>query len=62
MKSAEVLSVDKLRVELNDGRVQEIEIRNFDGDGKNIVVQLTETREGKVLRTETAAPQMAGQY
>ena len=53
VKSAEALSADKLRVELADGRVQEIEIKNIEGDGKNIQVNLTETRDGKILRQES---------
>jgi hypothetical protein len=56
VKSATALSADKLRVELNDGRVQEIELKNFDGAGTNIVAQLTETRDGTVLRQEATAP------
>ena len=55
VKSAVASSADKLRVELNDGRVQEIEIQNFDGDGKNIVLQLTETKDGEILRRESIA-------
>jgi Alginate lyase len=53
VRKAEALSADKLRVELNDGRVQEIEISNFTGDGKSIEVQITETKDGQVLRRET---------
>lgn len=53
VKSASAQSADKLRVELADGRVQEIEIQDFAGDGKHIVVQLTETKDGKVLRQES---------
>ncbi len=53
VKSAEPISADKLRVELKDGRIQEIEIQNFDGDGKNIVVKATETKDGQVLRQES---------
>ena len=53
VKSAVALSADKLRVELNDGRVQEIQFQNFTGDGKDIVVQMTESRDGKMIRTET---------
>jgi len=53
------LSADKLRVELTDGRVQEIELRNFEGDGRDIEVILTESRDGRVLRTETTAAQRA---
>jgi hypothetical protein len=54
VKSAEALSADKLRVELADGRVQEIEFQNFEGDGKDIRVSLTESRDGHPIRTETA--------
>jgi hypothetical protein len=53
VKSAVATSADSLRVELVDGRVQEIQFQNFTGDGKDIVVQMTESRDGKVLRTET---------
>ena len=53
VKSAVATSADKLRVELTDGRVQEIEFQNFDGDGKNIVMKMTETKDGKVLRQES---------
>jgi hypothetical protein len=42
-----------LRVELADGRVQEIEIKNFEGDGKDIQVNLTEIKDGKMLRQES---------
>ncbi|HEV2435869.1 MAG TPA: hypothetical protein VG077_07715 [Verrucomicrobiae bacterium] len=56
VKSAVALSPDKLRVELADGRVQEISIHNFAGDGTNIWVSLTETKDGRVLRTETTRP------
>lgn len=54
VKSAVALSADKLRVELTDGRVQEIEIQNFTGDGKDIRFRLVETRAGMPLRSETA--------
>jgi len=53
VKSAVATGPDALRVELTDGRVQEIKLRNFDGDGKNIAVDLTESRDGKVIRTES---------
>jgi hypothetical protein len=36
-----------------DGREQEIEIQNFTGDGRNIRFNLTESKDGKTLRTET---------
>ena len=60
VKSAKALSADKLRVELQDGRVQEIDIQNFDGNGTNIVVAATETKDGQVLRQESTQPE-AGQ-
>jgi len=53
VKSAAATGPDTLRVELTDGRVQDIKLRNFDGDGKNIAVDLTESRDGKVIRTES---------
>jgi hypothetical protein len=53
VKSAVALSADKMRVELTDGRVQEIEIQNFEGDGRDIVLKLTETKNGNVLRQES---------
>jgi hypothetical protein len=56
VKSAEALSADSLRVELTDGRVQEIGIQNFDGPGTNIVAQMTETRDGKIVRQESTSP------
>ncbi len=55
IKSAVALNANRLRVELNDGRVQEIELHNFDSDGTNIMAQFTESKDGKILRTETAA-------
>jgi hypothetical protein len=55
VKSAVATSADKLRVELNDGCVQEIDFQNFNGDGKEIVVKMTETKDGKVLRGESTA-------
>jgi hypothetical protein len=54
VKSAVALSADKLRVELTDGRVQEIEFQNFDGDGKDIRISMTESKNGLPIRTETA--------
>ncbi len=53
VKSAGAADADSLRVELADGRVQEIKVENFTGNGKNILVQLTESRDGKVLRQES---------
>ncbi|HZI31944.1 MAG TPA: hypothetical protein VFF11_06365, partial [Candidatus Binatia bacterium] len=52
VKSAEALSADKLRVELTDGRTQEISIQDFEGSGKDIQVSMVETRDGKEQRRE----------
>jgi hypothetical protein len=51
--SAEALSADKLRVELNDGRVQEITLKNLDGSGNDIAAALVESKAGRVLRQES---------
>jgi hypothetical protein len=56
IKSAEAISADKLRVELVDGRVQEIQIRGLEGDGKGIGVSISESRDGKVIRSDTTQP------
>jgi hypothetical protein len=56
VKSAVASSADTLRIELADGRVQEISLRNFDGSGQNIQVKLIETKNGRVLREEASAP------
>ena len=54
VKSAMAESAGKLRVELTDGRVQEISIERLDGSGKDISVSLAEPKDGSVSRTETA--------
>jgi hypothetical protein len=56
VKSATATSADTLRVELADGRVQEISLKNFEGSGKDVAVTLTETKPGATPRTETSAP------
>jgi hypothetical protein len=53
VKSAVAISADALRVELADGRVQEILLKNFDGDGKDLVGEITESKDGKILRRES---------
>jgi hypothetical protein len=61
IESAAATSADSVRVELTDGRVQEVKFHNFDGDGKHIVMEMTETKDGKVLRQEsTEAREGAG--
>ena len=52
VKSAVGLDSGKLRVELADGRVQEIEIKNLEGNGSDISVSVSETRNGESARTE----------
>jgi len=52
VKSAVASGPDKLKVELNDGRVQEISIGNFEGSGKDISVEITESKDGKTVRSE----------
>ncbi|MEO8615024.1 MAG: hypothetical protein ABI600_07785 [Luteolibacter sp.] len=50
VKSAAALSADKIRVELIDGRVQEISLRDFTG---KLSVNMIETRDGKETRRES---------
>ncbi len=53
VKAAVATGADSLRMTLTDGRVREIHLQNFTGDGKGIIVQMTESKEGKVLRKES---------
>ncbi|MGC3988983.1 MAG: hypothetical protein QM796_04720 [Chthoniobacteraceae bacterium] len=55
VKSAVATDADQLRVELTDGRVQEITLHNFAGDGKAISASIRETRDGKLLLEEETA-------
>jgi hypothetical protein len=55
IKSATATGPDSIRVELVDGRVQEIAIQNFSGSGKDIAVSISESRKGRKLREESAA-------
>jgi hypothetical protein len=55
VKSAVATGPESVRVELTDGRVQEISFPGFGGEAKDLGVNLTESREGKVLRQEKAA-------
>jgi hypothetical protein len=52
IKSAIATGPDRLKVELMDGRIQEIVIGNLEGDSKKVSVTCTETRDGKVIRRE----------
>jgi hypothetical protein len=55
VKSAVATDASTLRVELNDGVVQDIEIRNLDGDGSGIAATITESKDGRILRSETTS-------
>jgi hypothetical protein len=55
VKSAVATSADSLRVELADGRVQEITLKNFEGSGRDIVAELSESKDGKIVRQESTA-------
>jgi hypothetical protein len=55
VKSAVALSADKLRVELADGRTQEISVKNLDGSGSDIAVEITESKDGQVQRRESTS-------
>ena len=53
VKFATASSPDALRVELADGRVQEITIQNLEGAGENIRVEMRAMKDGAVVQTET---------
>ena len=53
VKHATATSDHSIRVELADGRVQEITIHNLDGDPS---VDVVESKDGKKLRHETTLP------
>ena len=53
IKSATATDADTLRVELNEGRVQEIHLKNLENGGQNIQAEVRETKDGHVLRTES---------
>lgn len=52
IKQAIATGPDELTVTLNDGRVQQIQIRQLDGAGDHIRVSITETKDGKIVRSE----------
>jgi len=55
VKNATATSPDTLRVELTDGRVQEITIQSLNGLGKDIAVGIVETKDGRVMRRESTS-------
>jgi hypothetical protein len=52
IKSVLALDANRLAVTLMDGRTQEIELSNVDGNGSDIGVKVVERRGGKVVREE----------
>ncbi|HUB27444.1 MAG TPA: hypothetical protein VL992_18605 [Tepidisphaeraceae bacterium] len=54
VRNAVADSADSLRVELTDGRVQTIRLANFEGDGSDLRISMTESRNGQLIRAETA--------
>jgi hypothetical protein len=52
VKSASATGPGTLRVELTDGRVQQIDIQHLDGDGKSLSINLQETKGDQILGTE----------
>jgi hypothetical protein len=55
VKSAVALGPDRLRVELLDGRTQEITIENLTGSGKDIAVKIDESKAGTPDREEVTS-------
>jgi hypothetical protein len=60
VKSAVATSADSIRVELLDGRIQEITLRNFAGSGKEIEAEVVESKDGQILRRENTRDSAAG--
>jgi hypothetical protein len=54
VKSATASGGDRVRVELMDGRVQELTISNLEGAGKDVGITLREMKDGREVRTESA--------
>ena len=54
VRSAVATGPESVRVEMTDGRVQEISFPGFGGEAKDLNVNLTESKEGKILRQEKA--------
>ena len=49
-------SADELNVKLTDGTIQRLHIKQFEGDGRDIEVSLTASRNGQELYTESTRP------
>jgi len=57
VKSATATAADRLRVELIDGRMQEIVLHNLDGSGKDIGVSLTRLRTARLFEWKALSSQ-----
>ncbi|MDG2383021.1 MAG: hypothetical protein P8N76_15240 [Pirellulaceae bacterium] len=53
IKQVNASSANQLNVQLVDGTEQQIRIDGLEGDGSSIAVKLTESRNGKTIRTES---------
>ena len=54
VKSAVATGPESARIELTDGRVQEISFPGFGGEAKDLSVNLAESKDGKIVREEKA--------
>jgi hypothetical protein len=52
--SAEAVDADTLCVKLADGRVQTLKLKNFTGADGQVEVHMSETRDGRLVREESA--------
>jgi hypothetical protein len=62
VKSAVATSANTLRVELADGRIQEIKINHFADGGQDPQVEITESQNGKTIRSEVTEAAADGQH
>ena len=56
--SVDAAGADELSVKLKDGRTQKFVIKNLEKQGKNITVDVIETRDGEVIGKETVKHQL----
>ncbi|MCP4192293.1 MAG: hypothetical protein GY768_16905 [Planctomycetaceae bacterium] len=56
VKHVKASSANQLKVQLADGTEQELLIQGFEGNGSNIAITLTESKDGKLIRTESTSP------
>ena len=56
VQSVTATSADELKVKLSNGTIQHLQIQQFEGDGRDIEVSLTASRNGQELYTESTRP------